>query len=95
MAVIVDASFAAAWFLPDEDSQAATVLARRIVEKPGAVPTSSITKCATSWFWRFGAADYRKTPCSFKSARLKIIRLARLGGGDDLRVARDSRSNTA
>jgi predicted nucleic acid-binding protein len=38
MAFVIDASIAAAWFLPDEDSEAATVLARRIEKRPGAVP---------------------------------------------------------
>jgi predicted nucleic acid-binding protein len=38
MAFVIDASVAAAWFLPDEDSDAATVIARRLATEQAYVP---------------------------------------------------------
>ena len=38
MAFVLDASVAAAWFLPDEDSEAATAIARRLAAEGACVP---------------------------------------------------------
>jgi predicted nucleic acid-binding protein len=38
MAFVIDASVAAAWFLPDEDSEAASVIARRLATEQAYAP---------------------------------------------------------
>lgn len=39
MAIVVDASFAAAWFLPDESNELADDVARRLAARPGLAPS--------------------------------------------------------
>jgi predicted nucleic acid-binding protein len=88
MSLVVDASFAAAWFLPDEDSQSATVLARRIEEKPGAVPNLFYHEMRNLLVLAFRRGRLLEDALFFQIGRLKIMPLRDCGGGDDLQVAR-------
>ena len=61
MAFVVDASLAAAWFLPDEASRGDTALARRADRSHAQVPACSFMKCAIFSCLRSKEAASRKT----------------------------------
>lgn len=88
MSFVVDASFAAAWFLPDEDSEATTVLARRIEEKPGAVPNLFHHEMRNLLVLAFRRGRLSEDILFFQIGRLERMPLRDCGGGDAVQVAR-------
>jgi len=88
MAFVVDASLAAAWFLPDEDSAAATILARRIEEKPGAAPDLFYHEMRNLLFLAFRRGRLSEDALFFQIGRLERLPLRDCGGGDAVQIAR-------
>jgi predicted nucleic acid-binding protein len=88
MAFVVDASFAAAWFLPDENSEAATLFARRIEEEPGAVPDLFYHEMRNLLVLAFRRGRLSEDTLFLLIGRLEKMPLRDSGGGDAVQVAR-------
>ena len=82
MPFVVDASLAAAWFLPDEDSPAASSLARRLGEKPGAVPNLFFHEMRNLLLLAYRRDRLSEDMLSYQLNRLGRIPLRDAGGGE-------------
>jgi predicted nucleic acid-binding protein len=88
MPFVVDASLAAAWFLPDEDSPAATSLARRLSEKPGAVPNLFFHEMRNLLVLACRRNRLSEEMLSYQIDRLGRFPLRDAGGGEAKQIVR-------
>lgn len=88
MAFVVDASVAAAWFLPDEASAAATALARRAAHEPCSVPSLFVHEIRNIFLFALRRGRLSGDVIFALLDALDKLPLLDRGGGDSGEIAR-------
>jgi predicted nucleic acid-binding protein len=88
MAFVVDASLAAAWFLPDEASAATTALARRSADEPCAVPSLFVHEMRNLFLFAIKRGRIAENVAFTLLSHLDKMPLRDHGVGDSAPIAR-------
>jgi len=86
MTLVVDASFAAAWFLPDEKNPLADDVARRLTVDRALVPDLFRHELRNVLLMAFRRGRLSKDDCFDQLARAEGFALVSRGGGDAARI---------
>jgi predicted nucleic acid-binding protein len=86
MTLVVDASFAAAWFLPDERNPVADDVARRLTVDRALVPDLFRHELRNVLLMAFRRGRLSKDDCFDQLARAEGFALVDRGGGDAARI---------
>jgi predicted nucleic acid-binding protein len=88
MAIVVDVSFAAAWFLADEKNRLADDVANRLTSERGLVPDLFRHELRNVFLMAFRRGRLSKEEYFENVAQAERLPLTNCGGGDGVRIAR-------